>query len=96
MGLLTRRAQSMLLRQGLGRGDHILIFAMPSPQLYAMIMAILGIGATVMLVEPWMPIERVDHVVRTTKPKAFYAGFLGRLWGWRVKAIREIPLHLGF
>jgi len=95
LGVLTRRAQAMLRAKGIGRGDHVLLFAMPGPRLYAMIMGILGLGATVMLVEPWMSIDRVDHVVRTTKPKAFYAGLIGRLWGWRVKAIREIPLHLG-
>ncbi len=95
MGILTRRAQAMLRRQGIGHGDHVLLFTLPGPRLYAMIMGILGLGATVMLVEPWMPIDRVDHVVRTTKPKAFYAGLIGRLWGWRIKAIREIPLHLG-
>jgi acyl-coenzyme A synthetase/AMP-(fatty) acid ligase len=95
LGILTRRAQAMLRAKGIGRGDHVLLFAMPGPRLYAMIMGILGLGATVMLVEPWMSIDRVDHVVRTTKPKAFYAGLIGRLWGVRIKAIREIPLHLG-
>ncbi len=95
MFVLTRRAQALLQRQGIGPGDHVLLFALPGPRLYAMIMGLLGLGAAVMLVEPWMPIERVDHVVRSTRPKAFYAGWLGRLWGLRVKAIREIPLHLG-
>lgn len=95
MAVLTRRAQAMLRRHGIGPGDHVLLFTLPGPRLYAMIMGILGLGATVMIVEPWMPIERVDHVVRTTKPKAFYAGWIGRLWGWRIKAIREIPIHLG-
>ncbi len=95
MEVRTRRAQAMLRRHGIGPGDHVLLFALPGPRLYAMIMGILGLGATVMLVEPWMPIERVDHVVRSTKPKAFYAGWLGRLWGWRIKAIRAIPLQFG-
>ena len=33
------------------------------PRLYATVIAILSIGASVMLVEPWMPIRKIDSAV---------------------------------
>jgi acyl-CoA synthetase (AMP-forming)/AMP-acid ligase II len=52
-------------------------------------------GACAVLVEPWMPVARIDHVVRLVSPRLFLAGTLGRLWGLRVPAVRRIPWWIG-
>jgi acyl-coenzyme A synthetase/AMP-(fatty) acid ligase len=43
-----------------------------------------------MLVEPWMPMRKIDSAVSTAKPVAYVANWLGRLWGARVPSIRAI------
>jgi acyl-coenzyme A synthetase/AMP-(fatty) acid ligase len=87
----TARAQRLFREQGLRPGDSVLIAAPPSTGLVAALLAIAGLGACTVVVEPWMSVERIDQVVRLVRPRLFYATFLGRLWGWRVPAIRRIP-----
>ncbi|MGH7302654.1 MAG: AMP-binding protein [Candidatus Rokuibacteriota bacterium] len=89
------RAQRLFRDQGLGPGDGVLVAAPPSAALFAALLAIAGLGACTVLVEPWMSVERIDQVVRLVAPKLFYATFLGRLWGRRVPSIRRIPGWVG-
>ena len=59
--------------------------------MYATLLGLLGLGASVVFVEPWMEMRSVDRVVALARPKAFVGGFMGRLWGLRIPAIRKIP-----
>ena len=88
------KAQSYLKKHGIQQGDHVLLVDSLGPRLYAMVLAILGLGASVVLVEPWMPLQRIDEVMRTIKPTAFLAGLKGKAWGARVKGIRQIKQWL--
>jgi acyl-CoA synthetase (AMP-forming)/AMP-acid ligase II len=92
---LAARAQSLFRRRGLRPGDHALVMLMPGPALFAASLALAAMGACAVLVEPWMPVARVDHVVGSVRPRLFLAGWLGRLWGLRVPAVRRIPCWLG-
>lgn len=85
------RAQMHYLSKGLQPGDSVLLLDSLGPRLYASVIGILATGATAVLVEPWMPIERVNRVIEMVKPKIFAAGTIGRLWGVRLKSVREIP-----
>jgi acyl-CoA synthetase (AMP-forming)/AMP-acid ligase II len=85
------RAQRLFREQGLGPGECVLIAAPPSSALFAALLAVAGLGACTVLVEPWMSVERIDQVVRLVAPRLFYATLLGQLWGRRVPAIRRIP-----
>ena len=91
---LGAKAQRLYRRNGLQAGDSVLLADQLSPRLYASIIAILASGATAVLVEPWMPLERINRVVKMAQPKIFSAGLFGRLWGLRSSAIRDIPKWL--
>ncbi len=88
---LGTRAQSLFRAAGVMRGDHVLMIDHLGPRLYASVTALLGLGACVVLVEPWMPIAEIERVVRVAAPRLFLANTLGRLWGLRVPAVRAIP-----
>lgn len=87
---LGARAQKVYRSYGLGPGDMVLLADNLGPRLYASVIGILASGATAVLVEPWMPIERINRVIRQVKPKIFSASFVGRMWGLRSQAVREI------
>ena len=48
----------------------------------------------VVLVEPWMPVHRINEVLQACKPDVFMSGYLGKLWGARIASIRRIPLQV--
>lgn len=85
------RVQSTLLKRHFKTGDSVLIATEPSIDLYATVIAVLGLGGSIVLVEPWMPVKRIAEVIRLVKPKIFVTGLFGTFWGMRVKEIREIP-----
>ncbi len=88
------RVQAEIRRHGLGAGDNVLLVEMLNPRLYGLIVGLMASGIGVVLVEPWMPVARIDPVIRYIRPKAFITNWFGKLWGSRVKAIRQIPLWL--
>ena len=91
MASLCRRAQASLRRLGLKRGDSVLLLDLPGPRLYAAIIAINSLGASVLFVEPWMPVARINHVIQMVKPKIFWSPLLGQAWALRIRSIRSIP-----
>lgn len=86
--------QQTLQTAGVGCGDEVLLFGRLGARLYAAVVAILATGATVLFVEPWMPLARIEHIVTARQPKVFMADWLGRLWGLRTAAVRAIPRWL--
>ena len=86
--------QANLRSRGLAAGDSVLVFDQLSYRLYAAILGMLASGITVQLIEPWMPVARIERVVEMTRPKAFWCNWLGRLWGSRIRAIRQVPVWL--
>jgi acyl-coenzyme A synthetase/AMP-(fatty) acid ligase len=91
---LAQRIAGQLLRKGCRRGDNILLGLELAPHLYATILAMARLGLTALLVEPWMPLDRINTTIEATRPRAFLAGWKGRLWGLRARAIRQIPVWL--
>lgn len=91
---LANTMQRALVAAGVQSGDLILVQDRLSVRLYAAVFAILGLGATVVLIEPWMSAGHIEHATRTVAPKYFVSGWLGRLWGLRYRAIRSIPHKL--
>lgn len=94
---LLHRAASMqhsLRGEGVAAGDRVLVLDRLGIRLYAAVLAVLGLGATVVLIEPWMPAGRVEQAAGAVGPKFLLGGWLGRLWGARFRAIRAIPRKL--
>ncbi|WP_413943273.1 AMP-binding protein [Bdellovibrio sp. HCB-162] len=85
------KAQVTLRKMNLKAGDSLLLLETLTPQLYAIICAALGMGVSVILVEPWMPVTDIEHVINLVKPKLFVTRWWGYLWGLRVSSIRHIP-----
>ena len=91
---LANAMQHSLVASGVQSGDLILLQDRLSVRLYAAVFAILGLGATVVLIEPWMPAARIERATRALAPKFLLSGWLGRLWGLRHRAVRSIPHKL--
>ncbi len=83
--------QRRLRESGVGPGDAVLVAENLGPTLYGIVIGLLGLGVSILLVEPWMPVSRIESVVAAAAPRAFVAGMLGMLWGLRVRAVRRIP-----
>ncbi|MDQ3230302.1 MAG: AMP-binding protein [Pseudobdellovibrionaceae bacterium] len=88
---LAQKITGVLHQKGLKAGDQVLLFIDLSHLLYGCILALARAGITAVLVEPWMPLDRLQHVFATVQPKAFLTGRLGRLWGLRIPGVRRIP-----
>lgn len=91
---ISIRMQDYFKIKGLEAGNSVLIFDRLSIPLYASIIALMGLGARVVFVEPWMPIHKIAIAVNLTRPKVFLCGLWGQLWGARVSEIRNIPKWL--
>lgn len=76
---------------GCQQGSRVLVAAQPSHELYAALVGLLGLGATVYVVEPWMPVERINRALTKLSVDLFVANTLGFIWGSRAKVIRQIP-----
>lgn len=91
---MASRARVLCRFQGLQRGETVLVFDDLGPRLYAVVVAILSLGATVVLVEPWMPVRSINRVLEAVKPKMFLSSLVGCMWGLRLAAVRRIPTWL--
>jgi acyl-CoA synthetase (AMP-forming)/AMP-acid ligase II len=88
---LSAKAQALFRECGVGPGVPVVLAEPPGPGLYAAICALLGLGAPIVLIEPWLSIERIDSVLETVKPRVFFSGWMGKLWGLRIASVRRIP-----
>lgn len=88
------RIQSLCLNMGLKAGDRVLLVDTLSTRLYGAISGLLASGLTVILVEPWMPVSKINHVIQLTTPDLLLSSWIGYGWGLRVKSVRRIPHKL--
>lgn len=87
---LSAKTQSLMDRLRIKTGDSVLVALTPSPLLFGVISGLMGLGIRIIFIEPWMGLERIQHVVESEKPKAFLTSTLGKFWGIRSAAIRKI------
>jgi 4-hydroxybenzoate polyprenyltransferase len=91
---LSSQAQALIQGHGITKNDSILMAITPSPQMYALVSGLMGLGVRIIFIEPWLKLDRINEIIKTTKPKAFISEGLGKIWGIRSEAIRKIPLWL--
>jgi acyl-coenzyme A synthetase/AMP-(fatty) acid ligase/4-hydroxybenzoate polyprenyltransferase len=89
-GRLIASQQRTCRSLSLDVGDVVVVLALPSPVLYAAIVALMGFGCSVVLIEPWMPAHRVDSLIGELKPKALFADWLGQLRSLRSHSLRSL------
>jgi acyl-coenzyme A synthetase/AMP-(fatty) acid ligase len=92
---IAAKFQKVCRKEGVGAGDGVLLLDGLGPRLYGTVIGILAMGGSVILVEPWMPVRNINHVIESVKPKMFITSLIGRLWGMRVPSIRAIPKWIG-
>ena len=94
---LATSAQALASSERLTTGDVVLVLSPPDPLLYGTILGFLGRGIVVLFVEPWLPVEEIEHVLQRVQPKAFVGSRLAQLWALRIQAARKIPrwIHIG-
>jgi acyl-CoA synthetase (AMP-forming)/AMP-acid ligase II len=91
VGEQIAHAQGILQRRGFRPGMRAVLFAWPSAGLFSWIGAIVGLGGTVVVMEPWMSGVQVTRALDTLSPTHFVHGPLGWFWGLRLGSIRKIP-----
>lgn len=90
----SSKVQALMKRHCLMKDDSVLVAIPPSPILYSVLCGLMGLGIRIVFIEPWLSLDRIDHVIKTTRPKAFLTSAIGKIWGIRSRAIRKIPLWL--
>lgn len=85
--------QSWFKERNLKAGDRLLLAVEVNSELFAIVLAALGLGISVLLVEPWLPLKEINQLLDSLKPKCFIAGWKGKLWSLRIKSIRKIPFQ---
>lgn len=88
---MAASAQHLTQKCKLVPGDTVLIFDQLSPRLYGAMIGLMASGLTVVMVEPWMSLARINQVIGHLKPKLFLTQGLGKVWGIRSREIRSIP-----
>jgi acyl-coenzyme A synthetase/AMP-(fatty) acid ligase len=91
VGAQISHAQEVLKKNGFELGAKVVLFAKPSAEMFSWIGAILGLGGTVIVMEPWMSGAQVTQALASVSPTLFIHDWIGWLWGARLKAIRKIP-----
>ncbi|MFB7873900.1 fatty acid CoA ligase family protein [Nocardia sp. NPDC056064] len=60
-----------LLASGVGSGTRTIVLVLPSPELYAILFALLKIGAVPVVIDPGMGVRRMVHCLRAVEAEAF-------------------------
>lgn len=89
--VISAKTQKTMTGLGIKSGDSVLLALTPSPLLFGVISGLMGMGIRIIFIEPWLGLDRIQHILVTTAPKAFISGKIGKFWGIRSKAIRNIP-----
>jgi|GEM_PF-168783 len=77
---------------GLTAGDVVLVMALPGPDLYATLLALMGLGIGVVFIEPWMPAKHIERAVSLIGIKAVFADTFGRFWSIRFSALKRLRM----
>jgi acyl-CoA synthetase (AMP-forming)/AMP-acid ligase II len=77
---LSGSIQHAFIQRGIKPDDRILVYCRPSARMFAAITAALGIGATIVFLEPWL--EEFKDIAEDLSPKLVLTDAVTR-WLWR-------------
>ena len=80
-----------LAKAGVKKGDRIVVLIPMSVDLYAWIVGLLLLDATILFIEPWMPLPLLTKCLEKAKPRAVLASPLGIALAQKSPAFRAIP-----
>lgn len=88
------RTAALLRRNGLGRGDVVLLGHPPGLELYATVLAILRIGAVAMIVEPGAGRRGIAAACSMASPRAIFAPAHVLALALTIPAVRRIRMRI--
>lgn len=77
----SQRIQTGLRSRGIRKGSRVLLLAPPSPDLYALVIALMSVGAVSIFVDPAMGLRRILQVISLQKPAAIFS--VKKFWNFR-------------
>src|SRR5690606_38827276 len=87
----SSRAAAMLIRDGIGAGDHVLIFVPMSIELYVALIAVFRIGAVATFLDPSAGKAHIARACDIAKPAGLIAISRAHLLRLTSPALRRIP-----
>ena len=87
---LSARVEGALQRHKVPAGATTLLTLEFSELLYATIFALARRGSPILLIEPWMPLARINETLTLLQPEVMIGGLKGFVWGARAASIRKI------
>ncbi len=96
-GLATdvRRTAAHFERKGIRKGDRALLFVPMGIDLYRNMLALLHLGATIVFVDQWSKMDRLDTCCKIADCKAFVGNWKAHLLRLFSTGVRHIPIKLG-
>src|SRR5690606_8626508 len=91
----VRQTANYFKRKGIRKGDRVLLFVPMSIDLYRNVLALFYMGATIVFVDQWSKIDRLDTCCLMADCKAFVGSWKAHLLRFFSKGIRQIPIKLG-
>lgn len=91
LAVASARIAAALAAAGLGPGEAALVFVPMGAKLYAVILALLRIGATAMMVDPSAGPRHIGRCCARARPRAFVAVPKAHLLRLAVPEIRAVP-----
>jgi acyl-CoA synthetase (AMP-forming)/AMP-acid ligase II len=85
------RAAALFRKQGIGKGDRVLVFQPMSYELYVTLLAIFKLGAVAMFLDPSAGRDHVDRCCEIGTPAALVAGTKAHLLRLLSPSLRRIP-----
>jgi acyl-CoA synthetase (AMP-forming)/AMP-acid ligase II len=82
-----------LTRQGLTKGDRVLVMIPMSAELYLVLIALFKVGAIAVFIDPWVGLTQLARCCELTQPKAFIGVAKAHLLRWLSPTVRRIPLQ---
>ena len=82
-------------KEGILKGDRVLIFVPMGMDLYRIVLALFKIGATAVFLDEWVSKKRLDACCEIAKCRAFVAVPKIRWLSFLSKELRKIPLKFG-
>ena len=95
LGQMAASYQGLISASGIAAGDVVLVMALPGPELYACLLALMGLGVGVVFIEPWMPSKHIEQSLAAANVKMLFADHFGFLWSLRsapLWALRKVSL----
>lgn len=86
------RKAGVLKENGLSYGDQVLMMEPMSIDLFASILAVFRLGATVLILDPSAGIDKLTHAIARTKPRAVIASGKSVLAAVAINSVRKIKL----